>query len=275
MVLCRVLKVSRAGYYAWKSRPPSARKSADKELASIIVEVHQRSRATYGAPRVHADLKLGMGIALGCKRVARLMRAAGIAGVYRRRFRRARPDTAPHADLVSRRFTADAPDKLWVTDITEHPASEGKVYCAAVVDVFSRRVVGWAIADHLRSELVVDALEMARWRRKPPAGSTVVHSDRGTQYTSWAFGQRLRQAGLLGSMGRVGSCYDNALIESFWGSLQLEVLDRKRWRTRHELSNAIFDWIEGFYNPHRRHSALGYLAPVQYENQYTAVLAAA
>ncbi len=137
-----------------------------------------------------------------------------------------------HDDLVRRRFVADAPDRLWLTDITEHPTREGKVYCAAVLDVYSRRIVGWSIADHLRAELVVDALEMARWRRRPVAGQTVVHSDRGSQYTSWAFGHRLRAAGLLGSMGRVGAAADNAMMESFFGTLQRELLDRRRWDTR-------------------------------------------
>jgi transposase InsO family protein len=176
---------------------------------------------------------------------------------------------------VQRRFVADAPDRLWLTDITEHPTREGKVYLAAVLDVYSRRIVGWSIADHLRSELVVDALEMARWRRRPQPGETIVHSDRGSQYTSWAFGHRLRAAGLLGSMGRVGSAYDNAMMESFFGSLQLELLDRRRWQTRAELATAIFEWIEAWYNPLRRHSSVGDLSPVDYERRRTTVTDAA
>lgn len=195
------------------------------------------------------------------------MRLARLAGVYRRRGKHRRPLPAVHDDLVRRRFVADAPDRLWLTDITEHPTREGKVYCAAVLDVYSRRIVGWSIADHLRAELVVDAIEMARWRRRPQPGQTVVHSDRGSQYTAWAFGQRLRSAGLLGSMGRVASALDNAMMESFFGTLQLELLDRKTWGTRAELGRAIFEWIEGWYNPRRRHSALGQISPVDYERR--------
>jgi transposase InsO family protein len=262
-VACRVLHVSTSGFYEWRSRAPSARAVADAMLAEQIVEVHSLSRGTYGAPRVHAELRLGRGVRCGRKRVARLMRLAAIQGVYRRRAHRGRPAPAVHDDLVQRRFVADAPDRLWLTDITEHPTREGKVYCAAVLDVFGRRVVGWSIADHLRSELVVDALELACWRRKP--AGTIVHSDRGAQYTAWAFGQRLRQAGLLGSMGRVASALDNAMMESFFGTMQRELLDRRVWDTRRALASAIFEWIEGWYNPRRRHSSIGYRTPVEYE----------
>ena len=202
-VACRVLAVSTAGYYEWRERAPSARAVVDQALSEQIVEIHAMSRGSYGAPRVHAELRLGQGVRCGRKRVARLMRSAGLHGIYRRRGRHARPAPAVHDDLVRRRFVADAPDRLWLTDITEHPTREGKVYCAAVLDVYSRRIVGWSIADHLRTELVVDALEMARWRRQPTRGETVVHSDRGSQYTSWAFGHR-RPARLDGP-GRVGS----------------------------------------------------------------------
>jgi transposase InsO family protein len=274
-VACRVLRVSRSGFYEWRGRAPSARQVADEQLTVTITEVHQASRGTYGAPRVHAELRLGLGLTCGRKRVARLMRTAGLAGVcHRRKHRRAGPAPAVHDDLVQRRFLADAPDRLWVTDITEHPTAEGKVYCAAVLDVFSRTVVGWSIADHMRAELVVDALEMARWRRRPAPGA-VVHSDRGSQYTSWIFGHRLRAAGLLGSMGRVASSVDNGLMESFWSTMQRELLDRQRWGTRADLGSAIFEWIEAFYNPRRRHSALGYLSPAQFEHLHTATLTAA
>ncbi len=174
--------------------------------------VHEGSRGTYGSPRVHAELRLGLDHRCGRKRVARLMRANGLVGVGGKRKTRRRPDTATHDDLVQRRFVADAPDRLWCTDVTEHPTGEGKVYCCAVLDVFSRTVVGWSIADHMRSDLVVDALEMARWRRRPEPG-VIVHSDRGSQYTSWVFGHRLRTAALLGSMGRVASSVDNGMIE--------------------------------------------------------------
>jgi transposase InsO family protein len=274
-VACRVLRVSTAGYYEWRHRPPSARARADEALSVEIAEIHELSRGSYGSPRVHAELRLGRDVRCGRKRVARLMRRAGLQGIFRRRRRRQHPAPPVHDDLVQRRFVADAPDRLWVTDITEHPTREGKVYLAAVLDVYSRRIVGWSIADHLRSELVVDALEMARWRRQPPPGQTVVHSDRGSQYTSWAFGHRLRAAGLLGSMGRVGSALDNSMIESFFGTLQLELLDRRRWQTRAELATAIFEWIEGWYNPHRRHSSVGHLSPVDYERRLSTVTNAA
>ena len=198
------------------------------------------------------------------------MKLARLQGIYRRRGKHRRPAPAVHDDLVRRRFVADAPDRLWLTDITEHPTREGKVYCAAVLDVYSRRIVGWSIADHLRAELVVDAIEMARWRRRPQPGQTIVHSDRGSQYTAWAFGQRLRAAGLLGSMGRVASALDNSMMESFFGTLQRELLDRQSWTTRAELAGAIFEWIEGWYNPRRRHTSIGDLSPVDYERRPTA-----
>ena len=274
-VACRVLRVSGSGYYEWRGRAPSPRALADQALTVQIREIHACSRGTYGAPRIHAELRLGRGLRCSRKRVARLMRAASLCGIYRRRWRRADPVAPVHEDLVRRRFVADAPDRLWLTDITEHATREGKVYLAAVLDVYARRIVGWSIADHLRSELVVDALEMARWRRRPAPGQTVLHSDRGTQYTSWAFGHRLRDAGLLGSMGRVGSAYDNAMMESFFSTLQRELLDRRQWQTRRELASAIFEWIEAWYNPRRRHTSIGNLSPVDYERLYTTAADAA
>lgn len=228
-VCCRLLGVSASGYYEWRGRAPSARACADAELAAVIVEIHAASRGTYGAPRVHAELRLGLGIRVGRKRVARLMHEGGLYGVYRRRTRGCTtrdPGADPHPDLVRRMFTADAPNRLWCMDVTQHRTGEGWVYCAVVLDAFSRRVVGWSIADHLRAELVCDALDMARWRRRPEVGQTVAHSDHGSQYTSWAFGQRLRQAGLHGSMGSIGDCFDNSMVESFFGTLQLELLDQ-------------------------------------------------
>ncbi|MFG2105188.1 IS3 family transposase [Micromonospora echinaurantiaca] len=277
-VACRVLEVSTSGYYDWRDRPMSRREAADQALGELIREVHQMSRGTYGSPRVHAELRLAAGVRCGRKRVERLMRHAGLQGVYRRRRRGCTvrdPHASPSADLVNRRFVAERPDALWVTDITQHRTQGGWVYCAVVLDVFARRVVGWSIADHLRSELVIDALDMARWRRRPVEGQTVVHSDHGTQYTSWAFGQRLRSAGLLGSMGSIGDCYDNSLVESFFGSMQLELLDRQPWATRQELANAIFEWIEAWYNPRRRHSSLGNLSPIDYERRHTPAATAA
>jgi putative transposase len=275
-VACRVLRVSPSGYYEWRCRAPSVRAAADAALSAQIIEIHAMSRGTYGVPRIHAELRLGRDVHCGRKRVARLMRLARLHGIYRRHGRRRRPIPAVHDDLVRRRFVADGPDRLWLTDITEHPTREGKVYCAAVLDVYSRRIVGWSIADHLRAELVVDALEMARWRRRPPVGQTVVHSDRGAQYTSWAFGHRLRAAGLLGSMGRVASALDNSMMESFFGTMQRELLDRPpHWATRRELASAIFEWIEGWYNPRRRHTGIGSLSPIDYERTLAVAAGAA
>lgn len=272
--LCRILKVSRSGFHQWRDADPSPRRVADAQLMVTITAIHQHSRASYGAPRVHAELRLGLGIVCGRKRVARLMRSAGLSGISHRRKRgRARPLPAPHEDLVKRRFVASRPNQIWATDITEHPTREGKVYCAAVLDVFSRRIVGWAIADHIRAELVVDALEMARWRRKPVG--TIVHSDRGAQYTSWVFGHRLREAGLLGSMGRVASSVDNTMMESFWSTMQRELLDRRSWASRNELGQAIFEWIEAWYNPARRHTSIGNLSPIEFERTHPAVATAA
>jgi putative transposase len=267
-VACRVLELPRSSYYEWLGRPACARDVEDAYLIEQIRQIHRGSRQTYGAPRVHDELRLGLGRRIGRKRIARLMRLAGLVGICARRKQRRQPAPAVHDDLVARRFAADAPDRLWFTDITEHATGEGKLYCCCVLDCYSRRIVGWAIADHVRSELVVDALQMARWNRATATG-TIVHSDRGSQFTSWIFGHRLRQAGLLGSMGRVASSVDNSMIESFWSTMQRELLDRGQWRTRHQLATAIFEWIEGFYNPTRRHTSLGSLAPAQFEARYT------
>jgi putative transposase len=266
-VMCRVLAVTPSGFHAWRGRPPSARSLADATLTATIAAIHAESRGTYGSPRVHAELRLGHGRSCGRKRVERLMAAAGLVGVHRRRRQgcTVRDDSQePSDDLVKRSFTADGSDRLWIADITEHRTWEGKLYLAVVLDAFSRRVVGWSIADHLRSEIVCDALDMAVWTRRPDAG-TIHHSDHGCQYTSYAFGRRLRDAGLLGSMGSVGDCYDNAAAESFFATLQTELLDRRSWPTRKVLATAIFEYLEAWYNPRRRHSALGYLSPVAFE----------
>ena len=207
------------------------------------------------------------------KRIERLMRQAGIAGIHRRRSRgctRRDLGAEPSEDLVERAFDPTEPDRLWVMDVTEHPTENGKAYLAVVLDAFSRRVVGWSIADHMRSELVVDALQMAIWRRRPTPGSTIAHSDHGSTYTSWAFGRRLRGAGLLGSMGSIGDCFDNSVAESFFGTLQLELLDEHRWESRQQLAQAIFEWIEAWYNPRRRHSYCQMLSPVDYEAAHAA-----
>jgi putative transposase len=266
--MCRVLGVSPGGYYARLTRPPSARSRADVELSTRIAEIHRRSRATYGAPRIHAELR-EQGIRIGCKRVARLMRAAGLRGVSRHKWiattvrdRQARP--AP--DLVERNFTAPAPNRLWVADITYIPTGAGFLYLAVVLDVFSRRVVGWAMETYLRSELVLKALDMALGQRHPVG--VIHHSDQGSQYTSLAFGQRCAQAGVRPSMGSVGDCFDNALCESFFATLECELLDRRHFKTQVEARMAVFDFIEGWYNPHRRHSALDYRSPIDYERTY-------
>jgi putative transposase len=275
-VACRVLNVSRSGYYDWLGRPDSLRVQENELLLKQIRDIHKESRFTYGSPRVLAELTLGLGLPVNLKRVARLMREAGIQGLYRRRRRGCTfrdPDAQACPDLVNRDFTADEPNRLWITDITEHPTGEGKVYCAAVMDVYSRLIVGWSIAEHMRTELVTDALGMAIVRRRPEKQSsdagTIMHSDHGSQYTSWAFGQRIRAAGLLGSMGSVGDCYDNAMMESFWGTMQMELLDSRTWETRDQLANAIFEWIECWYNPKRRHSGIEMHSPATFEALHT------
>lgn len=224
------------------------------------MSVHAASRGTCGARRVHAELTLGRGIAVSQGTVELLMRSARIAGVCGRpKFRRG-GNSATASDQVDRNFERTAPNQLWVTDITEHRSREGKVYCAVVLDVFSRRVVGWAIDAQPTAALTTNALAMAIEQRSPHEG-TVIHSDQGTQFTSWAFTERALSSGLVPSMGSVGDCFDNAMIESFWSRMQVELLDRKRWKTRVELSNAIFEYLEVFHNRQRRHSSLGMLTP--------------
>jgi len=260
-----VLNVSTSGYYDWLGRSESPRTPRNKELTKMIREIHVESRGSYGSPRVHAELTLGLGERVNRKRVERLMREAGLQGVYRRKGRRNLVNQATEEDLVQRRFDVAGPDRLWLTDITEHPTGEGKLYCAAVMDAYSRRIIGWSIDARQDTDLVVNALAMAVTRRNPPTGSTIMHSDHGTQYTSWAFGKRLRDAGLLGSMGTVGDCYDNSMMESFWGTMQLELLDTRTWKTREELASAVFEWVECWYNPYRRHSSIGMHSPVTFE----------
>jgi putative transposase len=262
---CRVMKVSTSGFYQWRARPCRDRDYSDAELTNKIVDIQRQSRRAYGSPRVHAELRLGEQIRVSRKRVERLMRQAGTVGIHRRRrggCTRRDLDAVPSDDLVNRAFNPTGPDRLWGMDITEHLTGTGKLYCAVVLDAFSRRVVGWSIADHIRSELVVDALQMAVWRRQPAEHQVIAHSDHGAQYTSWAFGRRLRAAGLLGSMGTVGDCFDNSVAESFFGTLQLELLDEHHWTSREQLAGAIFEWIECWYNPTRRHSYCGMLSPV-------------
>jgi putative transposase len=275
--MCRVLGVSTSGYHAWVKRPPSQRSLDDATIAAAIEQVWERSRRTYGAPRVHVELRFDHGIRCGRKRVARIMRQRGIEGVHRRRRRGlTRRDLAalPSSDLVERDFRPDAPDRVWVADITQQWTAEGWLYCAVVIDAFSRRVVGWSMASHLRTELVLDAFNMAVWNRRPDEG-LIHHSDHGCQYTSLAFGRRLREAGIVGSMGTVGDCYDNAAAESFFATLKTELLSRRSWATRAEATTAIFDYIEAFYNRRRRHSTLDYLSPTDYEQHHAAASAVA
>jgi putative transposase len=267
--MCRVLGVSPSGFWAWSTRLPSERARSDAGLTVEIRRIHERSRGTYGVPRVHAELAYD-GTRCSRKRVARLMRIAGIEGVHRRRAARTTVrdrDAAPAPDLVNRTFSASCPNALWVADITYVPTWAGFLYVAVVVDAFSRAVVGWSMAGHLRTELILDALDMAIARRRPAEG-LVHHSDRGTQYTSLAFGRRAREAGISLSMGSTGDAYDNAMAESFFASLETELLDRTTFRTRADARLSVFDYIEAFYNPHRRHSALDYLSPVDFERRY-------
>ena len=263
--MCRVLQVSSSGYYAWCQRQPSERTQADRKLSQQIREIHQRSKGTYGAPRIHAELA-DAGVHVGRKRVARLMRAEDLQGVSRRKAphtTQKKPGAQPAPDLVQRNFTASHPNELWVADITYIRTWDGFLYLAVVVDAWSRRVVGWAMALHLRTELVLEALQMAIRQRRPDG--VIHHSDHGSQYTSIAFGRRCREAGIRPSMGSVGDCYDNALCESFFATLECELLDRHTFHTQAEARLAVFAFIEGWYNPHRRHSALDYLSPNRYE----------
>ena len=261
---CRVLGVSESGYYLWRKRPPSARALRHVWLTGIIRQIHLDFRGVYGARRVHAELTLGHGVTVGRHAVELLMRRAALQGISGRPGYRRIPNMPTAADLVDRQFQRNEPDQLWVTDITEHPTREGKVYCAVVLDAYSRRVVGWSIDAAPTAALVTNALSMAIETRRP-AGPTVIHSDQGTQYGSWAFTRRAQDAGLLPSMGAVGTCFDNALMESFWSRVQVELLDRQAWSTRLELATALFEYLELFHNRQRRHSSLGMLTPMEFE----------
>jgi putative transposase len=268
--LCRLLGVSPSGYYAWRDRPPSARSVANAALLERIRTIHRDSRETYGAPMIHFELQES-GLRVNHKRVARLMRLDGIVGVTRRKYHgttRRDPATPPAPDLVERTFVAERPDQLWVADITYIPTWAGFLYLAIVLDVFSRRIVGWAMDTSLVTGLVLDALNMAIGQRQPQA--VIHHSDQGCQYTSVQFGKRCQEVGVRPSMGSVGDAYDNAMAESFFATLECELLNRRRFRSQAEAKMAVFDWLEGWYNPRRRHSSLGRVSPLTYEQRYAA-----
>ena len=268
-IMCRLLHVSPSGFYAWRDRPLSARAREDLALTAKIHAIHRRSNGAYGAPSIQAELADDHALHVGCKRVARLMRAAQLRGVTQKAYVRTTISDGHQAvgdDLVKRNFTAEGPDRLWVADITYIPTWSGFLYLAMVLDVWSRKVVGWAMEPHLKTELVMQALEMALAQRRPE--NVVHHSDHGTQYTSYAFGKRRREMSVMPSMGTVGDAYDNAMAESFFATLEREVLNRRTFKTQTEARLAIFEWIEGWYNPHRRHSSLGYRSPANFERRY-------
>jgi putative transposase len=267
-VMSRLLGVSASGFYAWKDRPLSKRAVEDIALTAKIFAIHRRSGEAYGAPSIQAELADDHDTHVGTKRVARLMRAAGIKGLAPAKLVTttiADPEADRALDQVDRQFAADGPDQLWVADITYVPTWSGFLYLAIVLDVWSRRIVGWSMANHLRTALVLDALDMALAQRRPE--SVIHHSDRGCQYTSYAFGKRCREAKVVPSMGSVGDAYDNAMAESFFATLEREVIDRRTFKSQAEARMAIFTWLEGWYNPHRRHSSLGYLSPINYERR--------
>jgi putative transposase len=267
--MCRVLEVSRSGYHAWARRAPSLRAREDARLTGRIREIHAANRRVYGSPRVHAELRLVDGERVGRKRVERLMRAAGLSGLQARRWRGTTirvPGVRVAEDLVDRAFMAAAADRLWVADITYLRTWEGWLYLAAVQDVYSRRIVGWSMADHMRAELVVDALQMALAHRRPAPG-LIWHSDQGSQFVSLAFGQAARAAGIAQSMGSRGDCFDNAVAESFFATLKKELIHRRSWPTKAELRTEVFDYIEVFFNRQRRHGTLDMVSPVEFENR--------
>jgi putative transposase len=268
-VMCETLGVSKSGFHAWERRAPSDRALSDAWLTSRIKEVHENARGVYGSRRVQAELRLGQDIVVSRKRIRRLMRQAGISGLVKVKKGRTTirvPGVRVADDLVERRFKPDAPNVLWVADITYLRTWEGWLYLAAVQDAYSRRIVGWAMTEHMRTELVADALQMAVARRRPEPG-LIHHSDQGSQYVALGFGQQARDAGIAVSMGSKGDAYDNAVAESFFATIKKELVHRQSWPSRRDLSSAMFEYIEAFYNRQRRHSTLGYLSPEEYERE--------
>lgn len=269
--LCEVLEISTSGYYAWIGRPESSRRKENRILTTKIQCLHKASRRTYGSPRIYEDL-LSMGEKIGVNRVARLMKSADIKSKMARRFiitTNSRKTMAPAPDLLQRNFITTAPNKVWVTDTTFIPTQQGWLYLAVVLDLYSRSVIGWAMSDSNNTQLVSDALTMAIWRRGKPQG-VIVHSDQGATYSSGIYQQIMKDHGLICSMSRRGECLDNAVAESFFGSLKTEHVDDENYRTRTEAKQSIFEYIEIFYNQRRRHSTLGYLSPQDFEDKYVA-----
>ncbi len=267
--LCRVLGVSPSGYYAWVGRRPSKRAREDEVLSTHIRAIHRASRGVYGSPRIHAQLRR-LGFDVSRKRVVRLMNEAGIEGVTPKRWRTTTDSSHTYAvspNRLERDFSAEAPDRVWVSDITYIRTWEGWLYLAVILDLYSRRVVGWAAADHLRTELVIEAFEKAVRRRQPEPG-LVFHMDRGCQYASDAFQHHLARLGFVSSMSRKGDCYDNAVAESFFGGLKRELINRQPWPTRREVVHALTDHIEVFYDAQRLHSSLGYRTPAEVERYH-------
>ena len=273
-VLARTLQVNRSAYYAWARRPASSRELYDRDLKRLIKEIHAANRGVYGTPRIHAELRIAHGINVSTKRVARLMREARISGLMPKRRGKTTirvPGVRVADDLLLREFRADEPNRVWSADITYLRTWEGWVYLAAVQDLYSRRIVGWSMADHMRAELVVDALKMAVHRRQPEKG-LIHHSDQGSQYVALAFGQFARANGISQSMGQVGSAYDNSVAETFFATLKKELVYRRSWQTRNEIRTEVFEYIEAFYNRQRRHSYLGWDSPAEFEDRACPVL---
>jgi putative transposase len=268
-VACALLGVSRSAFYVWERGAPSDRELTDAWLIEQIKAIHAAHRGVYGWRRIHAELRLAHDVRVSGKRVRRLMRQAGLSGLVRRKRGRTTirvPGVRVADDLVERRFQPATPNVLWVADITYLRTWEGWVYLAAVQDAYSRRIVGWSMADHMRAELVVDALNMAVARRRPAPG-LIHHTDQGAKYVSLAFGQAAGDADIARSMGSKGCCFDNAVAESVFATLKKELVHRRSWPTRRELMSEVFEYIEAFYNRARRHSTLGYLSPADYENR--------